>query len=335
MNNISLQYFITAAEEQNITQAAAKLFISQQALSGHIKKLEKAYNAVFFERSPKLKLTYQGERMLAYARRVVEAEHDLVEKLRDDSENRRIRMTIGQTSTRGTVFMPTIIGNYYKMFPNVVLSIISGNHDYIENQLQLGKIELYMGMSANTNLRSSGKTLYRDRLYFIISRELLSQVLGAGANGFVDTHLHGCDLTDACRFPMALPPTTSTLRTTFETMFNERSLSPNIVLETTEHDILFDVCKNGLCGCFVSRELLYRKIMHKSRPSNVLYFPAEGITELAHFNIVYGNREPSLHVRSFIDCCRETIWRSIEEIDKYLVSESTVNSHVSPKMFAF
>ena len=43
MNNISLQYFITAAEEQNITQAAAKLFISQQALSGHIKKLEKAY----------------------------------------------------------------------------------------------------------------------------------------------------------------------------------------------------------------------------------------------------------------------------------------------------
>lgn len=324
MNNISLQYFIAAAEEQNITQAAAKLFISQQALSGHIKKLEKAYNAVFFERSPKLKLTYQGERMLSYARRVVDAEHDLVEKLRDDNENRRVRMVIGQTSTRGPVFMPTIIDNYYRMFPNVVLSIISGNHDYIENQLQLGKIELYMGMSSNTSLRSNGKTLYRDRLYFIISRELLSRVLGDKTGEFVETHLHGCDLADACRFPIALPPATSTLRIIFESMFNERGLSPNIVLETTEHDILFDVCKNGLCGCFVSRELLYRKIMHKSRPSNVLYFPAGGIPELAHFNIVYGSREPSLHVRAFIDCCHETIWRTIEEIDKYLVSESAL-----------
>ena len=40
MNFTTLKYFLTAAEELNITRAAARLFISQQALSSHIGKLE-------------------------------------------------------------------------------------------------------------------------------------------------------------------------------------------------------------------------------------------------------------------------------------------------------
>ena len=92
MNNISLYYFITVAQELNITKAAEKLFITQQSLSEHIKKLEKTYNAVFFERHPRLKLTYQGEQMLAYAQKVVEAEQELDEKLQDDRLANRVRL---------------------------------------------------------------------------------------------------------------------------------------------------------------------------------------------------------------------------------------------------
>ena len=74
MNHIGLYYFTVAAEELNITRAAAKLFISQQSLSEHIRKLEKQYDAVFFTRGSRLALTSQGERMLAYAREVLEAD---------------------------------------------------------------------------------------------------------------------------------------------------------------------------------------------------------------------------------------------------------------------
>ena len=68
MNHIGLYYYTVAAEELNFTRAAAKLFISQQSLSEHIRKLEKQYDAVFFTRGGRLALTSQGERMLRYAR---------------------------------------------------------------------------------------------------------------------------------------------------------------------------------------------------------------------------------------------------------------------------
>ena len=321
MNNISLSYFITVAKEENITTAARKLFITQQSLSEHIRKLEKSYNAVFFERTPRLKLTYQGERMLKKEKKVVEAEQELNESLRQDSQLKRVRLTIGEASPRGSVFMPSIFTRYHRQYPNVVLSIFSGNNEYIENMLQLGKIELYMGMSANNNLRSSGETLYRDKLYFIISKELLSSVLGDSAAEFAATHASGVSITDACRFPISIPPSTSTLRVTFEKVFNKNNICPNTVLETTEHDILFDLCQSGLCGCFVSRELLYRKIMHKSRPANVLYFPATELGELSFYNIIYGSGNLSPYADAFIKCCRETIQSAVEDIDRFLLSE--------------
>ena len=82
MNIQSLYYFIAVAEELNISQTARRLYITQQALSDQIRKLEKQYGAVFFERRPRFKLTYQGEQMLAYARSVVKAEQVLAGKLR-------------------------------------------------------------------------------------------------------------------------------------------------------------------------------------------------------------------------------------------------------------
>ena len=48
MNQRSLLYFLTTAEERNMTQAAKKLFISQQTLSSAIQRLEKEYHTQFF-----------------------------------------------------------------------------------------------------------------------------------------------------------------------------------------------------------------------------------------------------------------------------------------------
>ena len=61
MNLRSLHYFLIAAEEMNFTKAAERLFISQQALSSHIKRLEDEYGVRLFERRPALHLTLEGE----------------------------------------------------------------------------------------------------------------------------------------------------------------------------------------------------------------------------------------------------------------------------------
>lgn len=50
MNFLNIKYFIAIAEEQNISAAARKLYVSQQSLSEHLKKLETEIGAPLFIR---------------------------------------------------------------------------------------------------------------------------------------------------------------------------------------------------------------------------------------------------------------------------------------------
>lgn len=60
MNLKTCQYFVALAEEMNFTKAL-KLSITQQSLSGSIKRLEEEYGVELFQRKPYLKLTPAGE----------------------------------------------------------------------------------------------------------------------------------------------------------------------------------------------------------------------------------------------------------------------------------
>ena len=320
MNHIGLYYYTVAAEELNFTRAAAKLFISQQSLSEHIRKLEKQYDAVFFTRGGRLALTSQGERMLTYARGILEADRDLYVALRDAGQANRVRLNIGMTSTRGSVFLPSVFAEYRKDFPHVVPSIISGNFEYIEQQYQLEKLELYTGMTSNIRTRAPADVLYRDRLYFILSRDLLARTLGAGAGDFLRAHAGGVTVPDTCRFPIALPPTTSTLRLTFERSFSKNALHPDVVMETADHDVLFDLCAAGVCGCFASRELLHRKLRREAGADRVLIFPAIDLVELSGFCMVYRKESLSPEAEAFIRCSRAVITDVLRRIDADLAA---------------
>lgn len=319
MSNVALKYFVVTAEELNITRAANRLFISQQALSEQIKKLERQYGAVFFQRGHPFRLTYQGEQMLAYAKSVLAAETRLVDYLQEDKALRRIRMNIGVTSTRGIVLVPMIFAQYHRLCPNVVLSVTVGVRESILDQLRMSKFDVYLGM-LDGGLMSGQKAipLYRDELYFIISQELLQQYTGNGMGKFLTQYRNGISIDCTRGLPVALPPGYSRLRALFDRQFSDSGITPNVVLETTNHDILFDVCQAGICCCFVSREMLYRKLKHKSLPANVYFFPMRDITGLSSFGVVYSEKDFPEHIRKFVSCCKDTVRQMTFDIDKYM-----------------
>ncbi|MEU5902260.1 MULTISPECIES: LysR family transcriptional regulator [Streptomyces] len=74
-----LRAFVAVAEELHFTRAAARLYVAQQALSRDVRRLERELGAELFSRTTRqVTLTADGERLLPYARRVLEAQDDLV-----------------------------------------------------------------------------------------------------------------------------------------------------------------------------------------------------------------------------------------------------------------
>lgn len=68
MNFTNLKYFSVLAEELNFTRAAKRLYISQQALSSHINKLEQHYQSQLFIRTTPLELTPAGQCLYLFAK---------------------------------------------------------------------------------------------------------------------------------------------------------------------------------------------------------------------------------------------------------------------------
>ena len=83
MNLRSLEYFLVVTEEMSFTRAAERLFLTQQALSSHIKRLEEEYDAVLFHRKPTLTLTQEGEELKYWAEQILSAEKNLRANLHD------------------------------------------------------------------------------------------------------------------------------------------------------------------------------------------------------------------------------------------------------------
>ncbi|MEI7034938.1 LysR family transcriptional regulator [Streptomyces pratensis] len=75
-----LRAFLAVAQELHFTRAAARLFVAQQALSRDVRRLERELGAELFVRTTRrVALTPDGERLLPYARRVLDAHAELTD----------------------------------------------------------------------------------------------------------------------------------------------------------------------------------------------------------------------------------------------------------------
>src|SRR3954451_5211124 len=77
-----LRYFVTVAEELNVSRASARLRISQPAVSRQLRDLEEELGVALFHREKSgLKLTPAGETFLAHARDLLRRSGDAVKQM--------------------------------------------------------------------------------------------------------------------------------------------------------------------------------------------------------------------------------------------------------------
>ena len=168
-----LKYFIVAAEELNITKAAQKLFLSQQALSEQILKLEKQYGVSFFTRKRGLQLTHEGIQMYAFCKNVLALERQLHSQFIDLDNDLHGELHVGMSYSRSHRFFPIVMESFHKQYPNIAVRITCGNSEELKNAVISRELDL--AISYNQFFSTDIETLKMGNEYLclVISKNLL------------------------------------------------------------------------------------------------------------------------------------------------------------------
>lgn len=198
-------YFLTLAEELNIARAAEKLFISHQCLSKYLKKLEKECGTVLFQRKPRFALTYAGERMLESLRQIEMIEQNLTDQFTDIQSGSTGEVRIGIPEGRLRILMPELIEQFKQTYPSVDLRVASAGPSALVEMLENNKVDLVATTDPHIPLSSiRRKVLLKERLYLVISDNMLREYFPSEYPGCIDRFRSGANLSDFRHVPFVL-----------------------------------------------------------------------------------------------------------------------------------
>lgn len=138
-----LQYFLTVAQELNITKAAEALYITQPTLSKQMMELEQQLGKQLLIRGKrKLTLTEEGEYLRDRAREILELLDNTEAAFHTEEQTLRGHITIGCGETIAMDKITGILADFHKRHPDVQLHTHSGDADMILERLDKGLVDM-------------------------------------------------------------------------------------------------------------------------------------------------------------------------------------------------
>jgi len=163
-----LRAFAAVAELGSFTAAAARMHVTQSALSVLVRELERELGARLFDRhTRRVLLTETGQELLPYANRVfaeLEQAALSVGGLRDKSRGRlRLAMPQLMASTLGA----RAVAAFHHQHPGVVIELHDTPTDQLVAQVLSGEVELAIGVEVPSSADIQRRTLLRDRHWLV------------------------------------------------------------------------------------------------------------------------------------------------------------------------
>lgn len=119
-----LQIFQCVAKHKSVSNAAKELNYVQSNVTARIKQLEKEFKTSLFYRHKRgMTLNAEGRKMLNYVNKILQDVEELKHVFLDSDTPTGI-LKIGTVEIVST--LPTILASYYKVYPNVDLSVQAG-----------------------------------------------------------------------------------------------------------------------------------------------------------------------------------------------------------------
>lgn len=231
MNYYQLKYFQLAAQEENMTQAAIKANLSQQALSYSVSNLEKELDVRLFDRKGrKIILNQNGKIVLAHTDKILEEYSTMLSELRSQNNPHAKRLSIATTAA--TISNPIILA-FLKCNDDITISTSFINQEEIASALDMKNIDFVIGTEP---CEGSGMDME------LLMEETLNLVVSSSHPLASRTHI---SLKEAAGFAFAVPMPETEIRKNLDILCKLSGFRPKVVIESNmEEALLLSVKEN-------------------------------------------------------------------------------------------
>ena len=245
-----LEYIVAIAEEQNLTKAAERLFVSQSTLSVFLKKLEKDLGITLFSRDKnRLIITRSGELYVDTARKILLLKQELYDNL-------RIRQTaqvlnIGIASQNMFQAFARAFAIFKPQSPELNVNVTEGRGDAILEKLISGKLDIAV-MGRDKIVPSDhyiARVLQEDEVCLVLSPS--HPKASAASDDYDCPPVADMALFSHENFALS-PRDTSDYRIAVQ-LLNDYHMNANIICELNDTKSLCQMILQGVCLSIMPR----------------------------------------------------------------------------------
>lgn len=138
-----LRYFVTVAEEGNVTRAADRLHLTQPTLSRQIAQMERNLGVQLLEREGRgVKLTRQGELLRVRAKDLLDLSVRVEREVRADGAELVGRVVIGCGEFAAMDDLAAIVADFAGQHPGVRFDIVTGTADVVRERMAANLVDV-------------------------------------------------------------------------------------------------------------------------------------------------------------------------------------------------
>jgi DNA-binding transcriptional LysR family regulator len=219
-----LQAFLAIVDQGSLGRAAAKLHLSQPALSRIVKRMETQLRVPLFERrATGMELTSFGQALLPYATHLTHEANLALEEINQRLGLGRGLVRIGTVASAAIVVLPGVLDQMLAKWPNLQIEIVEAVEDKLAGDLAKNDIDVVLSgpIPENDDVMKVGAHRFTDR----------SVVIAAASHPLAQRAR--VPLNQVLRLPWVMPHAGAEPRRHFDDLVHRLGAQlPRVVIET-------------------------------------------------------------------------------------------------------
>lgn len=242
--------FYVVAQSGSVSKAAENLYISQPAVTFHIKKLEESLGLPLFIRTKKgMVLTEEGRIFLKYVAKGLESFENGLSVLSNLKELDSGIIRIGASMTVSKYVLMPYLAKFHEEYPNIEIKVVNNLTENLLRDLRNGNLDmliLNMPMSDAGDLK--------------IDKVLEVQDIFVGNKKYFDLVNGEIDLNNLNNYPLLFQKLPSNTRAYLDSYLKTNNVVIHPSMEVVSYNLIMEFVKNGFGIGYATREFIKEEL---------------------------------------------------------------------------